>query len=298
MSPPVTKTTYKPSKEVIKALRFLLYPLIKLMLSYQITYPFVIKLLKEIYVEVAEQEYKIKGKRQTDSRISLISGVHRKDVKVLRGSTFNYEDDLPVGITLGSQLVARWCAEDKYLDKKENPRPLPRLSNKSSQKNNKKERSSFESLVRSINKDIRPRSVLDELLRLNIVHICANDNVWLHKDALVADKGLVERAIYLGLNLHDHIAVCSHNMLGGKPSMLERCLHYDNLTADDVKKLAIRSREMGMEMLQTLNQEAFELQQKSKGKEGADKRMNYGIYFMRGEMSDFDFEETDTTDKD
>ena len=287
--PPVKKTTYNPSKEVTKALRFLLYPLVKLMLRYQITYPFIIKLLKEIYVQVAEQEYKIKGKRQTNSRISLISGVHRKDVKVLRGITFNYEDDLPVGMTLSNLLIIRWCAETKYLNKKGEPLPLPRLNNSVAKKPHKKqdEHLSFEALVRSINKDIRPRSVLDELLRLKIVHVCADDKVWLHKNALVSDEGFKEKAIYLGLNLHDHIAVCTHNMSDKKPSMLERCLHYDKLTAEDVEVLATKARKMGMEMLQILNKEAFELQKKSAGKKEADKRINYGIYFMRGEMSDF-----------
>ena len=283
----VTKTAkYGPSKEIIKALRFLLRPLIKLMLSYQVTYPLIIKMLKEVYVEVAENEYKIESKRLTDSRISLISGVHRKDVKAMRDQAFSYDDDVPVGITLGSALVARWCVDEDYLDSEGEPRPLPRLSSKKSNV------TSFESLARSINKDIRPRSVLDELLRLKVVHICDDDDVWLHKDALISDEGLKEKAYYLGMNLHDHIAVCTHNMGDEQPSMLERCLYYDNLTTEDVEVLAADARKMGMEMLQALNKKALVLQTESKGKKIANKRMNYGIYFMRGKMSDFELSDS------
>ena len=281
----MTKATYSrygPSKALIKAIRFLLRPLVKLMLSNQITYTYIIKLLKETYVEVAEHDYQIEGKKQTDSRISLISGVHRRDVKALRGSTFNYDDDLPVGISLGGHLVARWCAHDLYLDEEKKPRPLPRLSKKGNDV-------SFESLVRSINKDIRPRSVLDELLRLNVVHICDDDDVWLHREVLISDEGQEEKAFYLGMNLHDHIAVCTHNLNGEHPSMLERCLYYDNLTVEDVENLAENAKKMGMEMLQVLNQKALELQKKSENKKDASKRINYGIYFMQGEMSDFEF---------
>lgn len=281
---------YRPATEVVKALRFLLRPLVKLMLNHQITYPFIIKLLKETYVEIAEHEYKINRKKQTDSRISLITGVHRKDVKALRGSRFNYEDELPAGVTLGGQLVARWCADEKYTDEQGKPLPLPRLG---------KNKISFESLVRLINKDIRPRSILDEFIRLNIVHVCDDDNVWLHEDALISDEGIKEKAFYLGLNLHDHIAACTHNMAGLEPSMLERCLYYDKLTPEDVETLAAEARKMGVEMLLALNNKALELQKNSKGQIEANKRINFGLYFMRGEMSDFyshhESEETNKT---
>ena len=69
---------------LISAVRFMLRPLVKLLLAHSITFPFMSNLLKSIYVEVATNDFRIEGKPQTDSRISLLSGVHRKDVKNLR----------------------------------------------------------------------------------------------------------------------------------------------------------------------------------------------------------------------
>ena len=67
-----------------KALRRVLLPLVRLMLTRGLHYPAAAEMLKSLYVEIADREFALDTKRQTDSRVSLISGVHRKDVKRLR----------------------------------------------------------------------------------------------------------------------------------------------------------------------------------------------------------------------
>ena len=67
----------------------LLRPLVHLLLSKQITFPILTTLLKELYVEVASEEFQIEGKRLTDSRINLLTGIHRKDVRRFREETLS-----------------------------------------------------------------------------------------------------------------------------------------------------------------------------------------------------------------
>ena len=74
----------EPAKLVLTALKRILRPLVKLLLSHQITYADCARILKECYVEVAEKEFVLEGKPQTDSRLSLLTGIHRKEVKNLR----------------------------------------------------------------------------------------------------------------------------------------------------------------------------------------------------------------------
>ena len=73
-----------PSPAVVRALRKVLRPLVHLMLSRGITYPYLSDMLKGLFVEVADRDFRLDDKPPTDSRISLISGVHRKDVSRLR----------------------------------------------------------------------------------------------------------------------------------------------------------------------------------------------------------------------
>src|SRR5690606_16512439 len=135
-------------------------PLVRLMLSFQITYPFLINLLKSLYVEVADQEFAVDGKRQTDSRINLLTGVHRKDVKRLR-SEASESLNTPKAISVGAQLIAYWLGSGEFWDASGKPLPLPLRTT-----NDKSGQKTFDELVELVCKqDIRPRVILDEWLR-------------------------------------------------------------------------------------------------------------------------------------
>lgn len=64
----------QPPAVLVAAIRKVLRPLVRLLLTFQITYPFIVNLLKSLYVEVADQEFAMDEKRQTDSRINLLIG--------------------------------------------------------------------------------------------------------------------------------------------------------------------------------------------------------------------------------
>lgn len=243
------------------------------MLSQGVTYPFFSDLLKGIFVEVAEKEFQLGDKPQTDSRISLLSGVHRKDVRRLRENPYS-DESAPAVISLGALLVARWVGSPEYLDGEGNPKPLPRLASDGGA-------CSFEGLVASVSKDIRSRAILDEWLRLGIAHIDEVDCVRLNTDAFIPEKGFDEKVYYLGSNIHDHMAACAHNLAGNKPPMLERSVYYDQLDAASVEELAALSRDLGMQALKKINRRALELQRKNAGQSDANQRMNFGVYFYK-----------------
>ena len=69
-----------------RALKAVLRPLVKMMIARGVTAPSAYRLLKEVYVESAEADFsEERGARPTDSRISVLTGIHRRDVKALRG---------------------------------------------------------------------------------------------------------------------------------------------------------------------------------------------------------------------
>lgn len=274
----LTPATTAPPRSLVRALRKVLRPLVRLMLAHQITYPFLANLLKTVFVELAERELAIPDKAQTISRLSLLTGIHRKDVKRLREEPF--EDDAPPPVvSLGAQLVARWTAVEEFLDDNDRPRPLARVPGSAHQPG-------FDELVASVSKDIRSRAVLDEWLRLGIAHIDADDCVRLKTEAFVPESGFDEKAHYFGRNLHDHIATSAHNLIGAGPSMLERSVYYDELTPASVDELSQLAEEKGMEALQAVNRRALALQNRDAGDKAARERMNFGLYFHRAEVSD------------
>lgn len=265
------KEPSQPAPSLVKALRWQLRPLVKFLIKSGITFPFLADLLKEVFVEVAERDFKLEGKEQTDSRINFLTGIHRKDVKRLRNSkNSNVASDT---VSLGAQLVANWIGSDTYLDEQLKPLPLPRLIKKGGLQ-------SFEALVISVNKDIRSRAVLDEWLSLGIVSLDNQDRVCLNTDAFVPEKGYDEKAWFFGENLHDHIAAAAHNMTGEKPPFLERAVFYDRLSEASVNKLKMTADQSGMRLLRKLNRQAIELQSADiQSTEHNNSRMRFGIYF-------------------
>lgn len=270
-----TTGSHVPPSTLVAALRRLLRPLIKLLLVNGITYPLLSNLLKSLYVEVAREEFLLNGKAQTDSRISLLSGVHRKDVKRL-GEESLQEQSTPPSISLGAKLVALWTSNELYLDENGRHIPLPRQASEGGAK-------SFEGLVSSVSKDIRSRVILDEWLRIGVAHIDGEDRVCLNTDAFIPENGYDEKAYYFGQNLHDHIAAGAHNLLGQKPPLLDRSVYYNKLTPESVAELAELSKKLGMQALVAVNKRAGALQQRDAEKTGADQRINFGVYYFGAE---------------
>jgi hypothetical protein len=260
------------SESLPAAVRRILRPLVRLLIARSIPFPFAANLLRGIYVDVAVKQFPVSGRRQSDSRVTLLTGVHRKDVKRLRQQPHPAHGASRT-VSLGSQLIARWTALPAYRDERGNPLPLPRLAAAGSAP-------SFEALVRSINTDIRPRVVLDEWLRLGLVHLDEQDRVRLNVQAFIPPEGSAEMAYFFGRNLHDHMAAAVHNMLGEPGPLFDRSVNYNNLSPESVAELIELASRRAMDVLQELNARALRLQERDSGRPGASNRFNFGLYLF------------------
>ncbi len=273
MSKPAQSTeTTGGSDALLRALRWLFRPLVRLFIEKGVSYPQLRELLKALYVEVADEEFALQGKRPSDSRIFVLTGVHRKDVKRLRGDDANRSPAAFTVSTLGAELVAYWLGSADFQDEQGQPRRLARLSGEGV--------AGFDALVACVSKDVRPRVILDEWLRLGVVSLDAQDHVCLDQNAFVPSAGFDEKVWFLGRHLHDHAAACVHNLLQENPPMFERSVYYSGLTAESVASLRESAQAQGMALLQTLNQAALERQQADKGKAGTQQRMRFGAYWF------------------
>lgn len=270
-----------PSPALVQALRRLLWPLVRLMLARGITYPFLAELLKGLFVEVADKAFRLGDKPPTDSRISLVSGVHRKDVSRLRQLLHSSPLVAPSVVSLGAQLAARWLGTALYLDESGKPLPLPKLVSEGGER-------SFEALVTSVNSDIRSRVVLDEWLNLGVACLNDDDAVCLNTAAFVPSRGADEKAFYLGHNLHDHAAAAVHNVLGGQPPYMDRSVHYNALSPASVQQLAVLSEQLGMQALLAVNKAAMaaEARDAAAGGPSVLHRINFGVYCYTEPMTE------------
>jgi len=256
---------------LLKALRHVMRPLVRLMLRKGVTYLVFADLLKEVFVEVADREFRLGEKAPSDSRISLLTGVHRKDVRRLRSTGDPAASMLPENITFGAQLVNAW-ASAPFCNDAGQPQPLPRLASVGGDR-------SFDALVAKVSTDIRARVVLDEWLRLGIVRLDEKERVHLEAQAFVPQKGFDEKAAYLGHNLHDHACAAVHNLSSEGPAFFERSVHYDALAPMSVEALREAVASEGMQALLSFNRLAAELEFRDLPSLEPRQRITVGLYF-------------------
>jgi len=270
----------EPHPSLTLALKRLLRPLVRVLIAQGFAFPALTRLLKEVYVEVAEKDFEIAGKPQTDSRLNLLTGIHRKDIRALRQAKRVHDAPPPV-LSRNAHMIALWMGMPEYLDARGQPRALP--SNASADGG-----PSFEGLVDSVSKDIRSRAVLDEWLRLELVRLDEDGLVQLNAAAFVPREDYADLAFYFGRNLRDHIAASGHNLLGGDPPMLEQAVYHEKLTPGSVAEIAALARHLGKDALLEINQKAFELSQKDKDASDARQRITFGLYFFSAPDDDAD----------
>lgn len=271
MSQHPSRETGSPSPVLLAAVRKILQPLVRLLIHHQITYPLLINLLKSTYVDVAETDFEVAGKRQSDSRINLLTGVHRKDVKRLRAEPEN-QWQTPENVSAGAQIIAHWLGNTEYINDDGSPKPLPLKPDAGNGPD-------FASLVSSVcRQNIRPRVVLDEWIRLGVAHI-ENERVVLNTGAFTPSEGFEEKAWFFGKNTHDHISAAGHNLQGKQPSHFDRSVYYDQLSAQSVEELRELVNEVGMAALKQFNREALAKQTRdAKAEHNPGYRVNFGIF--------------------
>jgi hypothetical protein len=257
------------SDRVLKAVEYLLYPLARLVIARGIGYGALSDVIKFVMVKEAERQLKQKSAETiSDSRLSVITGIHRKEIKRIRSLKAN--DASSYELSLASQVVSKWAAE-KRLRSKAGIKPLPR-------KKVCDEDIDFDDLVRSISTDVRPRAVLEELLDRGLVTVVEEDNLQLHPENLALKQDQEETLRYLSLTIHDHLTTSVNNLLNPESKLFDRCVHYHGLNADAVNRLRSLAETKAMETIIEVNEKAQELikDPRNKGKS----RMNFGSYFF------------------
>ena len=240
-----------------------LAPVVQAAIREGITYPQFAQALKSTFFDVAKKELEGLGNRITDSAISILSGVHRKDVKVL-GQSFR---QLSRPLTIASEVYTRWIASPDTTDSSGAPIPLPRIG----------PAPSFETLAYSVTKNVHPRTVLEELLRLRLVNL--EDTVVIPlNSSFVPSEGYAEMAAFMANNLGDHAAAACANLAGQEIPFLEQSVFADGLTEDSIELLAVLARQSWKRIFDDAVALATQRSVRDEPLAG-NKRMRLGVYF-------------------
>jgi hypothetical protein len=230
----------------VTAIDRMLRPVVRHLIAQGVTHPALTQMLKEVYVDVAEVEFTLPDKRQTDSRLALITGLNRKEISRLRrlrkppGPTIAVEDNLV------THVIGRWMAGPPYAATDGTPCRLPYESDNP-------DVASFARLVRDLSVDIPVRSVLDELLRGEVVSLLLPQGVVeLHREAHIPEDAAAKLTV-LASDPAELFCTIMHNIEHPDAPRLQRKVGYDNIGGEALPEIRAAARRTGEEFIRHAN---------------------------------------------
>jgi len=262
------------TSSVVKLLR----PLVRILLRYGISYGEFAEMARWVFVNVAERDFGISGRKQTISRISVITGLNRKDVTRLTKTNI-YEDKTAFGvINRAGRVIGGWVKDRSFHDHKGVPAALPLDGGGKS----------FTELVKLYSGDMPVRAVLDELLRIEAVKKNEDNTVSLLTRAYIPKNIDVEKIAILGADAADLMATIDHNLAVQRQPFFQRKVVYDNIPSEavaDFKEISAAEGQLLLEKLDVLL--SGQDRDCNPGIEGSGrKRLGIGIYYFEENISD------------
>ncbi|MDA8179447.1 MAG: DUF6502 family protein [Deltaproteobacteria bacterium] len=218
----------KTHDAIYAAILRVLRPLVRLLLRHGVPFGTFSDLAKRVYVDVALEEFGIPGRKQTHSRVSVLTGLSRKEV--LRVTRLDKPDDRETADRYhrAARVIGGWVRDERFHDESGNPAPLPVEG----------EGTSFSGLVKEHSGDVPHRAILDELLRVGAAERCDDGKVRLLARAYIPVSGDEEKLEILGTDVSFLIGTIDHNLRAepGK-TFFQRKTMYDNLPEEAVEEL-------------------------------------------------------------
>ena len=216
-----------------QAIERLLLPLAKLAVARGVPYAVLDETLRGAVVAVAHAAHPGLPEHRRASRVSAATGLHRREVNRLIEKAAAPSSAAPPR-SPAAMVFAHWRSAKRYRTQAGAPRVLPRTGSAPS----------FESLAHEVTRDVHPRALLEELLRLNLASLDdKRDTVSLNAESFVPRGDAGRMLGYLGANAGDHLQAAVENLLGRAPTHLEQAIAADGLTAASLEVLRPKLRE-------------------------------------------------------
>ena len=186
---------------LLASVRLLLRPIVRVMLRGGIPFREFAELAKFAYVEIATNEFGIRGRPTNVSRTAILTGLNRRDVARIRSAAPHAMLD-SVFMSPGSRILAGWHLSGAYLDRGGKPMRLALEGAVPS----------FQSLVREYAPDLPYIALFKELTSSGAIELCDDGLLQVLMRSYIPKSFDPNQVRLWGSILHDMAATLAHNV--------------------------------------------------------------------------------------
>lgn len=150
------------TQALLTAFRVLMGPLVRFLLRQGISFAEFSEVAKAVYVEVALKDFKVTGRKATRTRIAVMTGLTRKEVKRVIDEAIKERFELKTSFNRLGRVLVGWHTDADFTGPYGMPLELQ-------YETGNPDEPTFAYLVKKHSGDMSPRSILDELIRVGAV---------------------------------------------------------------------------------------------------------------------------------
>ena len=257
------------------ACQALLRPIALVLMRSGMTWKEFSDLSKTVFVSVASDEFGIRGRQTNVSRVSILTGISRKEIKRQRELIGAGAPPASSKTTDATRLLSGWHQDPLYTNSQGDPLPLAKQG----------AAPSFQSLFDVYGGDTPEQTLIRELLAANSVE---SDNegryVATRRYHMPADMD-VGNIRFLGTNLHDHAQTLSNNLSGeGAPKRLEGFAVDDRIDPESVDKFHEFIEQKGEQFLEDVDEWLNRHRLDATDSKTTPVRLGLGVYAIQGDL--------------
>ncbi len=231
--------------ELIRACRHLLRPVISFMLRNGMNWKEFSEISKGVFVNVAADEYGVHGRPTNNSRIAILVGLSRRDVK--KYSDLAELEDPNAGSQRhpATRVLSGWYQDEQFTDADGLPMDLPYDGSEIS----------FVSLVKKFGGDIPPGAMLTELQRVGAAERLKCKKLRALNRNYIPEGFSEENIRMLGDAVHDLASTINYNLNGdgSQPPRLRRVVENLHIRPDAVACFHALAADEGQKLLEKLD---------------------------------------------
>lgn len=259
--------------------RQVLRPLVRVLLRNGMSFKAFAEIAKHVFVDVSLRELDIPGKKQTLSRVSILTGLSRKEVQQVVSRPQMAKEKSQERYNRAARVIAGWVRDRDFTDARGDPQALESDGT----------HGSFAQLVKRYGGDVPARAVLDELLRVGAIESLNDGRVRLLARAYVPRTSDREKLDILGSDVAHLIATIDHNLQHGDTDpRFQRKVMYDNLPREAIAAFRALSGEHAQRLLEELDRwlSAHDRDTNASVEGTGRRRAGVGIYYFEEDYDD------------